>query len=219
MTSCTSVDLPDPLTPVTHVSAFSGMATSTFFRLCSVAPSTRSRCPVPRRRAGRQRDRQLVPQVLRRERARIGHQLGQRAGEHDAAALLAGAQPEIDEVVGDRDHVGVVLDDEHGVALIAQLPQDGDQPQVVARVQADRRLVEHVQRVHERRPERGRQVDALRLAARERGREAVERQVVEPDVARGTTGGAESRAAPSRRLPLPARRATARRRSAAPRSR
>ena len=67
------------------------------------------------------------------------------------AALLAGAEAQIDDVVGDLDHVGVVLDDEHGVALIAQLPQDGDQPLVVARVQADRRLVEHVERADQRR--------------------------------------------------------------------
>ena len=51
MTSCTSVDLPDPLTPVTHVSAPSGNDTSTFFRLCAVAPVTRTRWPVPRRRS------------------------------------------------------------------------------------------------------------------------------------------------------------------------
>ena len=147
MTSCTSVDLPDPLTPVTQVSAFSGIATSTFFRLCSVAPSNAQPLAGAAPPHGRQRDRQLVPQVLRRQRPRIVHQLGQRAGEHDAAALLARAEPEVDEVVGDRDHVGIVLDDEHGVALVAELPQDGNQPQVVARVQADRRLVEHVERV------------------------------------------------------------------------
>ena len=57
------------------------------------------------------------------------------------------------------------------------------QPLVVARVQADRRLVEHVERADERRAERRRQVDALRLAAGERRRQPVERQVVEADVA------------------------------------
>src|SRR5439155_12460119 len=70
-----------------------------------------------------------------------------------------------------------------GVALVAQLPQDRDEPQVVARVEADRRLVEDVQRADERRPERRREIDALRLAARERRRQAVEREVVEADVA------------------------------------
>ena len=33
-TSSTSVDLPEPDTPVTHTSRFSGMRTFTFFRLC-----------------------------------------------------------------------------------------------------------------------------------------------------------------------------------------
>ena len=82
--------------------------------------------------------------------------------------MLARAESHVDDVIGDRDHVGVVLDDEHGVALIAQLPQDVDQPLVVARVQSDRRLVEHVQRADERRAQRRREVDALRFAARQR---------------------------------------------------
>ncbi len=42
MTSCTSVLLPDPLTPVTHVTMPSGISTSMAFRLCSDAPRTRS---------------------------------------------------------------------------------------------------------------------------------------------------------------------------------
>ena len=104
-------------------------------------------------------------------------------GIHHAAAVLAGAEAHVDEVIGHGNHVGVVLDDDHGVALIAQLPQDGDQPLVVARVQADRRLVEHVQRADQRRAERRREVDALRFAARQRRRQAIERQVIEADVA------------------------------------
>ena len=104
-------------------------------------------------------------------------------GEDDAPALLAGAEPHVHDGVGDADHVGIVLDDEDGVALVAKLPQDRDEPLVVARVEPDRRLVEDVQRVDERRPQRGRQVDALRFAAGERRRQAVERQVVQPDVA------------------------------------
>ena len=101
------------------------------FRLCSAAPSTRSRWfdgPPPHRR---HRDRQLVAQVLRGQRARLVHQLAQRAREDDPAALLARAEPHVDDGVGDPDHVGVVLDDEDGVPLIAKLPQDRDQPLVV----------------------------------------------------------------------------------------
>jgi hypothetical protein len=47
-------------------------------------------------------------------------------------------------VIGDANHVGVVLDDQYGVALIAQLPQDLDEPEIVARVQADRGLVQYI---------------------------------------------------------------------------
>ena len=65
----------------------------------------------------------------------------------------------------------------------ANLLQDADQPQVVTRVQADRRLVEDIQRAHQRRPERGRQVDPLGLPARQRGRHAVQRQVGQADIA------------------------------------
>ena len=90
------------------------------------------------------------------------------AGVDDAAALLARAEADVHDVIGDPDHVFVVLDDEDRVSLVAQLPEDVEQPLVVARVQADRRLVQHVERADQRRAERGREVDALRLAARER---------------------------------------------------
>ena len=36
-----------------------------------------------------------------------------RAGEHHAAAVVAGARPEVDHPVGAADHVEVVLDDDH----------------------------------------------------------------------------------------------------------
>ena len=152
-------------------------------RLCSDAPRIAQllvRRLAPDRR---HRNRQLVAQVLGGQRARLVQQRVERAREDHPAALLPGAEPHVDDRVGDADHVGVVLDDEHGVALVAQLPQDGDQPLVVARVQADRRLVEHVERVDERRAERRREIDALRLAARQRRGQPIERQVVEPDVA------------------------------------
>ena len=44
-TSCTSVDFPDPLTPVTQMRSPSGNPTSIRLRLCSRAPSRRSHRP------------------------------------------------------------------------------------------------------------------------------------------------------------------------------
>ena len=53
---------------------------------------------------------------------------------------------------------------------------------VVALVQPDRRLVEHVEHADQAGADLGGQPDALRLAAGQRGRGAVEREVVQPDV-------------------------------------
>ena len=47
-------------------------------------------------------------------------QLRRRALEDHVAAVLAGAGPEIDHVVGRADRLLVVLDDDDGVAEIAQ---------------------------------------------------------------------------------------------------
>ena len=105
-----------------------------------------------------------------------------RALEADRAAAGAGARAEVDDVVGDRDRLGLVLDDEHGVALVAQAQQQVVHPLDVVRVQADRRLVEDVGDVGERRAEVADHLRALRLAARQRARRPVEREVAEPDL-------------------------------------
>jgi len=75
-----------------------------------------------------------------------------------------------------------VLDDEDGVALVAQATQEGVHALDVVRVQPDRRLVEHVGDVRERRAEVADHPGALRLAARERSGPPVEAQVAEADL-------------------------------------
>ena len=102
--------------------------------------------------------------------------------DDDLAAVLARARADVDDVVGDPDRLLVVLDDDHRVAEVAQPHQRLDEALVVALVQADRRLVEHVEHADEAAADLRRQPDALRLAAGERGRRAVEREVVEADV-------------------------------------
>ena len=105
-----------------------------------------------------------------------------RARHDDLAAVLAGARADVDDVVGDPDRLLVVLDDDHGVAEVAQPHERVDQPLVVALVEPDRRFVEHVEHADETAPDLRREPDALRLTAGERARRAVERQVVEADV-------------------------------------
>ena len=126
---------------------------------------------------------QLAAQVAGGERAvAVGHQRGQRAFEDDVAAVFAGAGAEVHDVVGGAHHVGIVLHHHDGVAEVAQLLQDADEPPGIAAVQPDGRLVEHVAGAHQPRAQAGGQLDALRFAARERGRKAVEREVFEPHI-------------------------------------
>ena len=90
-----------------------------------------------------------------------------------------------------------------GVAGIAQALHDPDDALHVARVQADRGLIEHEQRVDERGAERGREIDALHLPARERARLAVEGEVAQAHVARGS-GSARGSPPAAGRWPHPA---------------
>ena len=96
--------------------------------------------------------------------------------------MLAGARPEIDHVVGRPDRLFVVLDDDDGVAEVAQPRQRREQAPVVALVQADRRLVEHVQHAGEVGADLRRQPDALPFAARQRGGAAAQRQIADAHV-------------------------------------
>ncbi len=176
------VDLPEPETPVTQQSRPSGMSRSTPRRLWMRAPvSFRCSRPGSRRSCG-------SGMVVRPERylpvmeLRVGRDLGDGAGGKQLAAELAGSGPEVEQVVRGAYDVGIVLDDEDGVAEVAQLFHDVDELGGVARVQADRGLVEHVQRADEAGAKRGGELDTLGFAARQGAGEAVEREVVEADL-------------------------------------
>ncbi len=114
-----------------------------------------------------------------------------RAVEHDLPAAFAGARAHVDQPVGGEHDRGVVLDDHQRVARVAQPVHRQHDAVHVARVQADRRLVEHEHGVDERGAKRRRQVDALNLAARERAALPVERQVADADVTEVTQPGAD----------------------------
>ena len=103
-------------------------------------------------------------------------------GGRDLAAAVARAGAEVDEVVGRLDHLAVVLDQDQRVAQVAEPLQGREQPGVVARVEADRRLVEDVEDARQAAADLAGQPDALALAAGERGRAPGQAQVVEPDV-------------------------------------
>ncbi len=102
---------------------------------------------------GGHRNGQLVAQILGGKRPRFLEETAEAARIHDAPPLLTRTEPHVDDHVGNPDGIGVMLHDQHGVPLVAQLTEDRDQPFVVAGVQSDGGFVEHVERVHERRPQ------------------------------------------------------------------
>ena len=107
---------------------------------------------------------------------------GGRAFAHDAPSERAGPRAEIHQVVGMLQRVAVVFDHDQGIAEIAQVLQGLDQPEIVPRVKPDRGFVQHVEHAGQSRSDLAGQPDPLRLAARKRGRPAVEGQVIQSHV-------------------------------------
>src|SRR5262249_29507452 len=132
----------------------------------------------PRRNENAARAAQELP----RDRARrCGDVVGSTV-RHDLSSVLAGSRAEVDDPVGRPHHLLVVLDDEHGVADVAQALESGDEAAVVALVEPDGRLVEDVEDANELRADLRREPEPLRLAARKRLRRTIELQIPHADV-------------------------------------
>ncbi len=115
-------------------------------------------------------------------------QFVERALEGDAAAGGTRARSEVDDVVGDGDHLGLVLDDEHGVPFVSQLQQQGVHALDVVGVQPDGGLVEDVGHVGQRGSEVTNHLGALGFSARQGTGRAVEREISQSDVDERTEG-------------------------------
>ena len=65
-------------------------------------------------------------------------------GRHDGTSVLAGAGPHVDDVVGCTNHLLVVLNHDERVSEISEALQRPDEPQIVALVKTDARLIKDV---------------------------------------------------------------------------
>ena len=106
---------------------------------------------------------------------------GRTAVQH-LPALLARPGPDVDDPVGVTHHVQVVLDDEERVARGLQSVERRQQRRGVHRMQARRRLVQHVDDAEQVRAHLRGQPKTLQFARRQRRRAAFERQIAEPEV-------------------------------------
>src|SRR6202008_3387781 len=116
----------------------------------------------------RQVDGELAREIAAGERLAAREDIGERALGNDAAARFAGARTHVELVVGGADGFFVVLDHDDRVAEGAQALERLDQAGVVALVQADGGLIEHVHHAGEAGTDLAREPDALRFAPRQR---------------------------------------------------
>ena len=127
--------------------------------------------------------------LQRRGQAAAGGRIAQlrelRRGalRHQAPAARARAGTQIDHMIGAPDGVLVVFDHHQRVALGAQPIQGIEQREVVARMQADGRFVQHVADALQIRTELRGQPNALRLAAGQGRRGAIQLQIAQAHVA------------------------------------
>ena len=109
-------------------------------------------------------------------------QVGQAALSHDVAAMHAGPRTDVHQVVCGANGVFVVLHHDQGVAQIPQLQQGVEQAVVVALVQADARLIQHVEHAGQAGTDLGGQPDALGLAATEGHGRPIQAEVIEAHI-------------------------------------
>ena len=179
----TSVDLPPPETPVMQVKVPSGISAVTFLRLLPFAPTTLSMRLFDALAALGGTFTDISPvRYLPVSDLRVRQDLRRRSLGDDLAAMDAGAGADVEHVIGLQDRILVMLHHDHGVAEVAQALEGDEQALVVALVQADRGLVEHVEHAREAGADLARQADALALAARQGAGGARERQVFETHI-------------------------------------
>ena len=126
-------------------------------------------------------------ELLRRRPDSVFEEAGERSAPHELAAVCSPARPELHHPVGARDQVEAVLDDQHAVAPLQQPAERLIQHVDVGQVQTGRRLVEEEQpaALLGRSIEEARELQALRLAARERRSRLAEAQIAEANFGQG----------------------------------
>ncbi len=127
--------------------------------------------------AFRHRDRGPPREIIRGQRPLLLDDLRRTPGSYHLSAMLSGARAKVDHVIGSGDHLQIVLDHEDGVAQVPQSTQDTDHAAGIARVKADRRLIQHIQHAAQTRAQQRRQPQTLRLPCGESRRGTLQGQI------------------------------------------
>ena len=112
----------------------------------------------------------------------VARQIPHSALRDHAAAVRSGARPHLDDPIGMAQHLRVMIHQHHGIAIGHQIVHHTHQSLQIVRMQADGRLVEHIEHPGRAVAHGAGQLHALTLAGRQRGAGAVERQVSQAKV-------------------------------------
>ena len=127
----------------------------------------------------------------RHEAGGVSDGLGERGVDQHGAARHPGAGPDLEEPVGAGQEVGVVVDDEHGVAVRDEIPHDAQEAVHVGGVEADAGLVQDVEDAGGAVAHGPGELDALALAGGQGGRGAVQGEVAQAELEQALGGDRE----------------------------
>ena len=97
-------------------------------------------------------------------------------------AFGAGDQPHFNEMVGGFEHTHVMVHDHHGIAVRHQVMHHAEQPVHVRGVQANGRLVEHIQHAGGAVAHGTGELHTLAFSGRQCGAGAIKRQIAETQI-------------------------------------
>ena len=75
--------------------------------------------------------------------------------------MYASTRPHVNHMVGNANHVFIVLDNQHAVANVAQMFQGANEAIVIALVQTNAGLIEHIHHTRQARANLAGQANAL----------------------------------------------------------
>ena len=105
-----------------------------------------------------------------------------RALEDYLTSLASCLRTDVNDIVGGKHHVSVVLHDDDRVADVSKLLETVDESLVVSLVQTDTWLVEDVEHIDELTANLCGESDALALASGEGSRLTIEREIVQAHI-------------------------------------
>ena len=102
--------------------------------------------------------------------------------DDDFPAMHACARAKIDNVVGAPHRLVIVLDNDERVSFLPQRSERVEQPKIIARMQPNRRLVQHIEHAAKIGAELRSQTNSLGFAAAQRFRGTAKRKITQTDV-------------------------------------